>query len=55
MRIDLAKLEAAADGPAGTPASVSRAMLRQIVIELRQGREAEAKLGEVFAGKGKTL
>lgn len=54
-RIDLAKIEAAAVGPEDEPATVSRAMLRQIVTELREGREAQRKLGAVFAGEGKAL
>lgn len=55
MRIDLAKLRAAADGPEGEPASIDRRLLALVADELEYSRAALAKQGRVFAGEGKAL
>ena len=54
VRIDLAKLEELAASDRET-VSVSPAWLAQAAAEIRAGREAEVKLGKVFAGQGKEL
>lgn len=55
MRIDLAKLKAAADAEDEAPATVDRRILGLLVAEIEHSRQRLAHYGEVFAGPGKAL
>lgn len=53
--IDLAKLKQEAESGEGDRTVVSRQWLQQALTELQAGREAQAQLGQVFAGKPRRL
>ena len=54
MKLDLNALERETELP-GESAVVTRRWLKQVLCELREGRAAQARLGQTFGLKGKTL